>query len=241
MADATPAGAKRQVNGSRPPGREAAEATISGLGVSPGRTRNRTRRPVWGPPNVARTRVTLGLAGLLLTALPLRRQRIGPGEARAFRAVNGLPEFLYRPTWVVMQFGALGGAWAFAALTYLRGRRQLALRLAEAGTVTWLLSKVVKRLVRRGRPASLLDGVRHRGKPARGLGYLSGHAGVAVALAGAALPGLSRRGWVSMLTLVLLVGLARIYVGAHLPLDVAGGAALGLAVDGALSLRDARR
>jgi len=29
-----------------------------------------------------------------------------------------------------------------------------------------------------------------------------------------------------------MVGLTRVYVGAHLPLDVAGGAALGLAVEG---------
>jgi undecaprenyl-diphosphatase len=189
---------------------------------------------------VACVRVALGLTGMILTVLPLRRLRIGPLEARAFRLVNGLPEFLYRPTWVVMQLGALGGAWAVAGVAYVGGRRQLAVRLAEAGSITWLLSKVVKRVVRRGRPASLLDGVHHRGRPAGGLGYLSGHAGVAVALAAAALPALGRRGRLSILALAPIVGLGRIYVGAHLPLDVAGGAALGLAVDGALSLRAAR-
>jgi membrane-associated phospholipid phosphatase len=36
------------------------------------------------------------------------------------------------------------------------------------------------------------------------------------------------------------VGLTRIYVGAHLPLDVAGGAALGLVIDAALTLASAR-
>ena len=35
---------------------------------------------------------------------------------------------------------------------------------------------------------------------------------------------------------VPVVGLARIYPGAHLPLDVAGGAALGLVIDAALTL-----
>jgi membrane-associated phospholipid phosphatase len=32
------------------------------------------------------------------------------------------------------------------------------------------------------------------------------------------------------------VGLTRVYVGAHLPLDIAGGAALGLAVEALVSL-----
>jgi undecaprenyl-diphosphatase len=32
------------------------------------------------------------------------------------------------------------------------------------------------------------------------------------------------------------VGLARVYVGAHLPLDIVGGAALGLAIDAAVAL-----
>jgi undecaprenyl-diphosphatase len=36
--------------------------------------------------------------------------------------------------------------------------------------------------------------------------------------------------------LAAAVGAARVYVGAHLPLDVAGGAGLGLVVDGALGL-----
>jgi membrane-associated phospholipid phosphatase len=36
--------------------------------------------------------------------------------------------------------------------------------------------------------------------------------------------------------LVPAVCLARVHVGAHLPLDVAGGAALGLAVGGAVRL-----
>ena len=35
---------------------------------------------------------------------------------------------------------------------------------------------------------------------------------------------------------VPVVGLARMYVGAHLPLDVVGGYAVGLAVDGVVAL-----
>ena len=104
------------------------------------------------------------------------------------------------------------------------------------GTGAWALSKVVKRLVRRPRPAALLRGTRRHGREAAGLGYLSGHAGVAVALGAAALPRLGPAGRVLTLGAIPVVGLTRIYVGAHLPLDVAGGAALGVVLDAALTL-----
>ena len=82
----------------------------------------------------------------------------------------------------------------------------------------------------------MLPGVRGRGRDAAGLGYLSGHAAVAVALGCTALPHLGPAGRAIALTAVPLVGLTRIYVGAHLPLDVAGGVALGLAVEATAEL-----
>jgi membrane-associated phospholipid phosphatase len=38
------------------------------------------------------------------------------------------------------------------------------------------------------------------------------------------------------MTAIPVVGLTRVYVGAHLPLDIAGGAALGLVVEALVSL-----
>ena len=90
--------------------------------------------------------------------------------------------------------------------------------------------------MRRPRPAALLPGTRCRGRPATGLGYLSGHAGVAVALGVAALPRFGVAGRAITAAIVPIVGLSRVYVGAHLPLDIVGGAALGLAVDAAVAL-----
>lgn len=183
-----------------------------------------------------RVRLGAGGAALLLTAVAVHRDRVGSGEAAVFRAVNGLPGSLYRPAWAVMQLGALGAAPVTAGAAWLAGDRELAGRLLAGGTGAWALSKVVKRLVRRPRPAVLLPGTRHRGREAAGLGYLSGHAGVAVALGATALPRLTPADRALTLATVPVVGLARIYVGAHLPLDVAGGAALGVVVDAALTL-----
>lgn len=181
-------------------------------------------------------RLGIGITALLGTALAVRRDRVRPGEAKVFRAVNGLPDALYVPAWAIMQLGALGAAPATAGVAWLAGDSELAGRLLASGAGTWALSKLVKQMVRRPRPAALLAGTRCRGRDAAGLGYLSGHAGVAVALGAAALPRLGPAGRAVAVTAIPVVGLTRVYVGAHLPLDIAGGAALGLAVEALVSL-----
>jgi glycosyltransferase 2 family protein len=185
-------------------------------------------------------RLGVGAAALLVTAMAARRDQVSPWEAKSFRAVNGMPDSIYMPTWVVMQMGTLGAAPAAAGAAWLAGEGELAARLLAGGAGAWALSKLVKRMVRRPRPVVLLPGTRCRGRQAAGLGYLSGHAGVAAALGAAALPHLGPAGRALVMTAIPVVGMSRIYVGAHLPLDVVGGAALGLVVDaGVVLLQDA--
>ena len=215
--------------------REPQQATMPAPSQRPGKTQ---RRSPLGLLADRRARLGLGTAAVLVTALSARRNRVGHCEAEAFRAVNGLPDSLYVPAWVIMQLGTLGAAPAAAGAALLAHDRKLAGRLLAAGTGTWALSKLVKQMVRRPRPAALVSGTRTRGRDASGLGYLSGHAGVAVALGTAAFPRLSRSGRAVVAAAVPVVGLSRIYVGAHLPLDIAGGAALGLAVDAAVALAE---
>jgi membrane-associated phospholipid phosphatase len=194
------------------------------------------RRSVIGVLADPRVRLGVGAAGLLVTAMAVHRDRVSTGEAAVFRAVNGLPDSLYRPAWVVMQLGTLGAAPAAAGAAWLAGETELAGRLLASGAGTWLFSKLVKQVVRRPRPTTLLPGARRRGPDAAGLGYLSGHAGVALALGAAALPCLGPAGRTVVLSAAPIVGLTRVYVGAHFPLDIAGGASLGLAVDAAVEI-----
>jgi len=181
-------------------------------------------------------RLGIGVTSLLATAGAARQDHVGHWEAGAFRTVNGLPDSWQLPARVVMQLGTFGAVPAAAATAWLAGDRELAGRLRAGGTSAWVLAKVVKRMVRRPRPVALLAGIRCRGREAAGLGYLSGHAAVVVALGAAAIPRLGLAGRAFALTAIPLVGLTRVYVGAHLPLDIAGGMALGLAVEATADL-----
>jgi membrane-associated phospholipid phosphatase len=86
----------------------------------------------------------------------------------------------------------------------------------------------IKELVDRGRPHALLPELERRaGAPTGGLGFLSGHATVAFALAAVVSPYLTRHQRIAAYALAGTVALARVHVGAHFPLDVVAGAALG--------------
>jgi undecaprenyl-diphosphatase len=93
----------------------------------------------------------------------------------------------------------------------------------------WALCKGVKYGIGRGRPGAHLKDVIVRGAAQSGLGFPSGHTAVAFTLAGVAAPALPRRASGLAWAAAGLVGLARQYVGAHLPADVAGGVALAVA------------
>ncbi len=157
------------------------------------------------------------------------------GEERVFRAVNTLSPALRNPAWVVMQAGSLPAVGVVSAVALPR-HRAAALALAVDGTAVWALCKLIKRVVRRGRPADHLEDVAIHGAAQRGGGFPSGHAAVATTLAavgGGLLP--RPAATIAWGTAAVVCG-TRQYVGAHLPLDVVGGAALGLAVGNVANL-----
>lgn len=180
--------------------------------------------------------LVLGCGGLLLAAWPVDAGRVPGAEAAVFRVLNGTTVLPFVVVWPVMQLGnvVVVPASALAAAAFRRWR--LAAELLVAGAATYALAKVVKGVWPRGRPDGLLADVVIRGEAAVGRGFVSGHAATLAALATVAWPWLGRRGRVAVVVLVGLVCLARVHVGAHLPLDVVGGAALGLAVGGLVRL-----
>jgi glycosyltransferase 2 family protein len=176
-------------------------------------------------------RVVLGSAVLAVTTVAIHRDFVGDREAALFRAVNelALPSWTWPGVWLVMQLGVIGAVPLVALLALATRRLRLALDAVLAAGSIYLIAKLVKEFVQRGRPQTLLEDVNILGEPARGLGYVSGHSAVAVALATVASPYLGRRARRVAWILAGCVCLSRMYVGSHLPFDVIGGAALGWA------------
>lgn len=156
---------------------------------------------------------------------------VEPWEETVFLAINDLPDWLAIPVWPVMQFGALAAVPVTAAVSWWAWRRwRPSVGVATAGLTAWLLAKVVKETVDRGRPAEFIEDVAFRGEVPSGLGFVSGHVAVATAMATVLHPYLSRRWRWAVWGAVAVTAFGRMYVGAHLPLDIVGGAGLGLAI-----------
>src|SRR5262245_31034078 len=119
-----------------------------------------------------------------------------------------------------------------ALLVDRAGRRARVIFVAAGVLSGALLVQGLKSAVGRPRPIPTLAArgtpVREVGRPPRGnTSWPSGHTQAAFAAAVVVGEILRRARW-WLLALAALVGLSRIYVGAHFPLDVVSGAAIGL-------------
>ena len=181
-------------------------------------------------------RLLAGTAILLGCTATVRPDDVGVLEEDLFRLANDLPTALYPAFWVVMQAGNVLAVGVAAAVVAATRRFWLATNLAITGVGVWLAARWIKDQVGRGRPADLLTDVHIRGGQDSGLGFVSGHAAVAVAIATLIVPYLGRRArWVAV-AVAVVVCISRLYVGVHLPLDVVGGAALGWAAGSLIHL-----
>lgn len=178
----------------------------------------------------SRSLLPLAAAGAALfeSARRARTHEVEETEERVFRAFNNLPDQIHAPVWAVMQSGSLAGVFVIAAETLRRGRPRAATTALIAGTAVWGGVKAAKPAIGRGRPAHHLDHVSVRGKDQTGLGYPSGHAAVALTLAVTATRDTGTATRVAAVSVAAFTGVARMYVGAHLPWDVAGGFAIGV-------------
>ena len=178
-----------------------------------------------------RGEAVLALAGLALfegSRIQTIRRPLDPLEERVFRAANGANDDLRVPVRVAMQAGTFATVPAVAGVLWGVGRRRLATEVAAGGTAAWLLAKAAKPLVGRPRPEGMLDGVTVRESIAGDLGWVSGHVAVSTSLGVTLWPAVPSSTRAVLAGLIATTAFGRMYVGAHLPLDLVGGAGLGM-------------
>jgi uncharacterized membrane protein YbhN (UPF0104 family)/membrane-associated phospholipid phosphatase len=203
--------------------------------------------PSVGPPvwrswvRASRPAALLGYAaagGLVVagTSVIASSGRVPRPERLVFEAFNGLPEFLHWPMWTFQLVGLLGLPIAVAAVALWRRQIRLAIALVAFVPLKLFVEKgILKELIHRERPGVTEPDAILRDVPSAGDSFPSGHAMIAFGIATLLTPYLGRRGRLVVWTLAGLNGLARIYLGAHNPLDVVCGAAAGLLLGGLLT------
>lgn len=211
----------------------------------------RARRSWSSPRNIlltsSRSAFAVLFAGVAAFAVAWVLVRTGTGsvDEQVYVALNQVPEWIASVlTPLSKLFLPLGIAVvAVAGGTYCVIRTRSPWPLAMCGAVAavaWLACHVAKSIADRPRPYEVVSGAILRQQPAHGSSFPSSHTTVAFAIAIAVIPFIPRLGVPVALVYATLVGWSRVYLGAHYPLDVLAGVALGLVVGGG-SLLVARR
>jgi membrane-associated phospholipid phosphatase len=173
--------------------------------------------------------VLLSLFALLtLSFLWSASQRL---DTRFFSLINmrAHPKWLDLSMWLATQLGNMVAALIAAFSLFLMNYRGLALEVILGTIALWLLVETIKVLTDRARPFLVLAGTQVIGWREPGRSFPSGHTAQIFFLA-TVLSRLLPLGILATLALyavAALVGFTRIYVGAHYPRDVIGGAVLG--------------
>ena len=182
----------------------------------------------------------VGAALFGVSAVLLKTGTLGWDE-RLFRILNEVPaaaaavlpplSHLFLPAGVTVV--------VVLAVVYVVARNRSVLPVAAgaaAAGLAWALAHVAKAIADRPRPYEVMAGAVLRQQPAHGTSFPSSHTAVTVAVVIALVPFLARPLAVAGTGYAVLVGWSRVYLGVHYPLDVLGGAGIGLAVGGVILL-----
>ena len=169
--------------------------------------------------------------GLLASYVIAVQDPVPAWELRWTETINDVPDAAAAVLYPIMQLGTLGGPAAVAVgIAVFQRDWWLSGATMLTGVITWLGAKGVKAWVERGRPRAYLPGIDVREGDGNGFGYISGHSAVAATAAVMAMVALPARWRPAAAVAAVLVGLARIVHGVHLPADVVGGWCFGVLI-----------
>jgi membrane-associated phospholipid phosphatase len=156
-------------------------------------------------------------------------QRLDAWVFLAFNVRGSRPLWLDRIMLVFTQVGNGLTSLAIAVILFFASERILAYELILGTLTLWLVVELVKFVIRRPRPFLRLTQARIVGYQARGRSFPSGHTSEAFFMATLIAQHFHSSVWVVFLlyAAAFLVGITRLYVGAHYPRDVLAGAILG--------------
>ena len=194
-----------------------------------------------GPP---RPVIAMVLGGLSVAAIALSAWlAVQPGAQTAqtavvewfnqppqpFAAVFALVNPLLRPAPLLLVSLVLMG-WVMTTASPRWQRLEVLRAVVLAYVLAELMTQVLKRVADQPRPLAVIPGLDTHDYPTspRGNAYPSAHTAVAVAVVSALWPWMRWPQRIVGATLAVLIACNRVYIGAHWPVDVLGGAAIGL-------------
>ena len=171
----------------------------------------------------------LAAVALFLSLIVALQSSVPGWELSLTEWINGAPDSVATALYPLMQLGTLAAPLLVAVgILVFKRDRLLALTTIVVGLVAWFGAKLIKRWVERGRPLEYLPGINVREGTGAGLGFISGHSAVvASAVAIMVMAAIPARFRAAVLAIAVLVGVARVVHGVHLPVDVVGGWAFG--------------
>jgi len=197
-------------------------------------------------PTAMSVALAAGVAVATVSALIASSGEVAGWEASIFHAINDLPDWLEQPMWLFQLAGLLFVPLVVAAVAAYFRKWWLVAGLVLLVPLKLIVEKaVVKQLVERERPGTTICGYpddfdeicgNFRDVPLEGLSFVSGHAIIAWGVAALLWPVLPGRWRWLPIAIATLNAIARVYLGAHNPLDVIGGAAIGIALGALISL-----
>jgi membrane-associated phospholipid phosphatase len=140
-----------------------------------------------------------------------------------------------RPAWLdrimltITQTGNGVTSLGIGLVLFVAGDRLVANEIILGTLTLWMVVELVKALIGRSRPVKRVTQARLLGYRFRGRSFPSGHTSQSFFMATLLAPHFHSGGWVVFLlyAAAALVGITRMYVGAHYPRDVLAGAILG--------------